>query len=57
MAIPFGRTKDGLPIGVQFAGRLGDEPKLIRLAAQIEEARPWFRSRPPEVAGKAQPAP
>jgi len=46
MSVPFTQTQDGLPLGVQFAGRLGDEPKLIRLAAQIEEAQPWFNSRP-----------
>lgn len=32
----------GVPIGVMFAGRFGDEATLFRLAAQLEGAAPWF---------------
>lgn len=37
---------DGLPIGVQVAADAGREDLLIRLAAQLEQARPWSAQRP-----------
>jgi len=37
----------GLPIGMQFVARMGDEATLFRLAAQLEQARPWFDRAPP----------
>ncbi len=48
-ALPWTRNQDGLPIGVQVAGRYGAEPTLIRVAAQIEAQRPWAHQRPPEA--------
>ncbi len=39
-------SSDGLPIGMQFAGRYADEATLFRLAAQLEQARPWIGRRP-----------
>jgi amidase len=52
MSVPFGSTADGLPLGVHFLGRFGDEATLLRLAAQIEQARPWAHALPPVNAAK-----
>lgn len=50
LSLPSGMSRDGLPIGMMFSGRYGGEATLLRLAAQIEEARPW-RGRHAKVWG------
>ena len=50
VSLPLGWSSTGLPIGVQLVGRDADEATLIRLAAQLEQARPWAARRPPLVA-------
>lgn len=46
MSVPLWWNSHELPIGVQFAARFGDEATLFRLAAQLEQCRPWALRRP-----------
>ncbi|HEY5339354.1 MAG TPA: amidase family protein, partial [Rhizomicrobium sp.] len=39
--LPLFWNKDGLPIGVQFVGRFGDEETLLKLAGALEKSAPW----------------
>ena len=47
MSIPLFWSEGGLPIGVQLVGAPYREDVLIRVAAQLERARPWADRRPP----------
>lgn len=46
MSVPLYWTPDRLPVGVMFAGRLGDDVTLLQLAFQLERAQPWRDKRP-----------
>ena len=49
MSVPLFSNEAGLPIGVHFVAHFGDEACLLRLAGQLERAKPWF-DRLPELA-------
>jgi amidase len=50
ITLPLGRSADGLPIGVQLVAAYGREDLLLRVASQVEQARPWANARPPVSA-------
>jgi amidase len=47
ISLPLHWTADGLPVGVMFTGRIGDDATLLRLAAELEQAQPWTNRHPP----------
>jgi amidase len=46
VTLPLYQGDDGLPVGVQLAGRPADEATLLSLSAQLEAAAPWAERRP-----------
>jgi len=46
VSLPLYWGEEGLPVGVQLVGGPWQEAKLIALAAQLEQARPWAERRP-----------
>jgi amidase len=49
-SVPFAWTDDALPVGVQLVAPPAGEAVLLRLAAQLEQVRPWAERRPALVA-------
>jgi amidase len=46
MSVPLYWADSGLPVGMHFVGKFGDEATLFRLAGQLEQARPWAKKIP-----------
>jgi len=47
ISLPLSWNREGLPIGVMFGARYGDEATLYQLAGQLEQAEPWIGRKPP----------
>lgn len=47
MSVPLASSRQGLPVGLMFTSRYGEEGTLFRLAAELERAYPWKDSHPP----------
>lgn len=47
ISVPCGFTSNGLPIGLQIAGRSFDEPTVLRVAHAYERSTPWHGKHPP----------
>ncbi|HEX2675749.1 MAG TPA: amidase [Polyangiales bacterium] len=49
MSLPLAATSDGLPLGVHFSGKHGDERTLLELAYELEQSRPFRRIQNPPI--------
>ncbi len=52
ITLPLGHSQSGLPIGVQFMAKFGEEGALIRLASSLEREMPWRDRIPPVHASR-----
>jgi Asp-tRNA(Asn)/Glu-tRNA(Gln) amidotransferase A subunit family amidase len=46
ITVPAGFTDDGRPVGLQIAARHHQDALVLRVAANLEQARPWAARRP-----------
>ena len=47
--VPCGFDPSGLPIGLQIAGRPGEEETVLKVAHAYEQNTPWHSKRPPNA--------
>jgi amidase len=45
ISLPLGESASGLPVGMMLSAVRGQESRLLELAYELEEARPWPRIR------------
>ena len=50
MSVPLAWSESGLPIGMMFSGKRGDDGLLLKLAYELEQARPWIDKLAPVSA-------
>jgi len=43
ISLPLAESASGHPVGMMFAAPIGHEARLLELAYELEEARPWSR--------------
>ncbi|AFM16752.1 amidase, Asp-tRNAAsn/Glu-tRNAGln amidotransferase A subunit [Mycolicibacterium chubuense NBB4] len=43
ISLPLGQSASGLPVGMMFSAALGEDARLLELAYELEEAKPWAR--------------
>ncbi|OBK12885.1 amidase [Mycobacterium asiaticum] len=43
ISLPLAQSADGLPVGMMLSAAIGSEARLLQLAFELEEARPWAR--------------
>ncbi len=55
MSVPLFWNDEGLPIGVHFLGRFGEESFLLQLAKQLENECPWSHRTPPAPKSHKDP--
>jgi amidase len=46
ISLPLGESATGLPVGMMLSTVIGQEGRLLELAYELEEARPWPRIQP-----------
>ena len=51
VSLPLAWNTGDIPIGVQFASKMGNDGLLLQLSGQLEHAEPWAHRRPPGLAG------